>query len=183
MASAEGRQIECVLNCQDEGSPVFKLSNNGLDLNDQYDHDKLVSDGEGYYDPPDLYVVTVLGKVYNANPDPLRDAILGFPVAWSGASPQSWRVYLAGEVEMTDDNQIATVGLASHGIVVKRMRYMSHVNPLGRRMLRVLTGGPGYITWGSDKAVDRQFCMLGRVFTYWNKSGKVFIGKEILSGQ
>lgn len=79
VAKQENRFAQCVLNCI-EGSPVFKLIKNGMTGDEPYDHmAKPQLEGQ-YYDPPVIYIATVLGQMQQARYDVLRDKFIGFPV-------------------------------------------------------------------------------------------------------
>lgn len=178
-AELEGRRAECILNCENGGSPAFRLIKQGMTGDEEYDHTRTDTAENEYYDPPAFYVITALGKMVPAEPDPFRDAILGFTPRWESEFPNAWQIYLAGDVTRAENGEIETVDNPDFGAIVKSWRYSGYKNPLFRRVLSHLTGGPGFITWGRRVALNKQFCMQGRVFTYIIDDFGYFMKHEI----
>jgi hypothetical protein len=181
IAKIENRRLECLLNCGQGGPPAFRLVKNGFTGDEPYDHRNGDKSEDATYDPPAVYIFTVWGKMVAAPPDPVRDAILGFPVKWKSQGVGGWQFHTAGRLKMTSSGQLATINLGQLGDIPERSWFYFYKTPLGRRMLRHLTGGPGYIVWGDGGTLTKQVCMQGRVFTYPMITKKAFIDKEVLA--
>ncbi|WP_448205306.1 hypothetical protein [Azospirillum sp. sgz302134] len=147
------RSVECVDAC--EGNiPTYRLSRIGSPL--------------PYRDPEHLYVTLVFGRILEAPADARRDAILGFPAAWSTPSPRDF-------VLCVDHNPPT-----KRGDSAVRPCKEQFLHPLERELLRCLTAD-GYVTYASRWAFSRIVAVKGRLFALAGegRSGERLVDYEI----
>lgn len=178
-ASREGRTAVCILNCE-YGSPVFMLIKEGMTGRETYAHMGKASSGTEYYDPPALYVATALGSMAPAPEDVLRDKFLEFSPKWESEHPNSWQILLGGDIPRTANQEIQTIDHQNFGIIFSGIHYSAQKNPLARRVMSHITGGPGYILGGTKvNSLDQQFSMKGKIFAFNTTNSRFFMRHEV----
>jgi len=161
-ANSEGRQLECILNCKGD-TPNYVLK-------------KSIHGETKYFDPPKLYVYFIFFNMVAAKPDPARDHILGFTPKWVSEYSNGWQLD-AGSDPLTDEQGHIVTAKTERGPIPANLSLHPFSAPIGRRLLRTLTGGSGYYVYG--RRLLGIIATQGKVFYAYTSSASDFVQYEI----
>ena len=163
-AEAEGRRAECILNC-DIGSPTFRLIKKGMSGDEPYNHMAKDTAENEYYDPPSIYVTTILRNLEPSSQDKLRDDFLGFHPTWQSPYVNGWLILVAGDISRDESGNIIRTEIEGAGKVAGFFKYSNHKTPLASRLLRRISSGPVFMAFGSQKVLNKHFIMHGETYS------------------